>query len=115
MNTVTFDKNRVSARIHARSGLAQMALAQQVLKDSNFYAPHLEGDLIKSGVTSSTGKEVTWNTPYARRQYYFEDETSGRVNYTKEKNPYARGKWFEFAKYMHMDRWLKAVKDKFRG
>lgn len=48
----------------------QRALASQVLADTNRFVPMLNGDLRSSGTVSTDNKTVSWNTPYARRQYY---------------------------------------------
>lgn len=101
---VNFDKTRVKTRINVKTGLAQMSLAQQVLKDSNYFIPKDSGDLEKSGVIASTAKEVTWSTPYARAQYH------GLPNKSKDKNPNARWKWFEAAKALKLKDWIALVK-----
>jgi hypothetical protein len=108
--TVTLDLHRIKAKINLRKGVAQMALAQQVLKDSNFFIPRDSGDLEASGVIASNGSEVTWNTSYARAQYH------GLPRKSKDSNPNASMKWFERAKSLWMQsRWLKIVKAVFHG
>lgn len=106
---VTLDKNRIKARINLKKGVAQMALAQQVLKDSNFFIPKDQGTLEASGITASGGKEVTWNTPYAKAQYH------GLPNKSKDLNPNASMKWFERAKALWLKRWVMIAKAVFRG
>lgn len=106
-NTVTFDKTKVKARLSARTSMAREALAQQVLKDSNYFIPMDSGDLMKSGVIASRGKEVTWNTPYAKAQYH------GLPNKSKDSNPNATMKWFEAAKALWLKRWELIAKKAF--
>ncbi len=101
---VTFDKTTIKAKLNVQSGKARMILAQQVLKDSNFFAPMDSGDLIKSGVTSSIGDEITWNTPYARAQYH------GLPNKSTDMNPNASMKWFEVAKAKWAKSWANLFK-----
>lgn len=81
----------------------QAALDIQVLKDSNFFIPKDEGTLEASGVIASGGGKITWNTPYARTQYY------ERPNKSLDTNPNARMKWFEVAKSTWLNLWLKIV------
>lgn len=85
---------------------SQKVLEQQVLKDSNYYAPEDTGELIRSSVRESvigSGKLV-WNTAYARRLYY-----NPEYNFSKDRNPNARGLWFEFAKSNHLDEWKRMI------
>lgn len=106
---VTLDKNRIKARINLKKGMAQMALAQQVLKDSNFFIPKDSGDLEASGVIHSSGKEVVWAEPYARKQYH------EGPNKSKDRNPNASMKWFERAKAIWYKRWVLIAKLAYRG
>lgn len=106
---VTLDKNRIKARINLKKGIAQEALAQQVLKDSNYFIPKDTGDLERSGVIHSRGREVVWNMPYARKQYY------EGPNKSTDRNPNAAMKWFERAKALWMKRWELIAKKAFHG
>lgn len=103
MSEVSIDLNSetVAARLGKLLNGRQAALDMQVLKDSNYYCPHGEGTLIASAITSSKigSGELTWNTPYARRQYYELE------NKSKDKNPNARTKWFEEAKTNNLKNW----------
>ncbi|WP_267379399.1 minor capsid protein [Bacillus sp. GM_Baccil_2] len=86
---------------------AQFALDQQVLKDSNYYAPEDTTELKRSGVRYSRPGEghVGWDTPYARRLYY-----NPQYNFSKDVNPNAQGLWFEAAKAAHLGDWQRIVK-----
>lgn len=88
------DTGAVLTRLKKALNPAQFALDAQVLKDSNFYCPEDTGDLQRAGITGSKigSGELIWNTDYARTQYYTESPKS------IDKNPNARGKWFEAAK-----------------
>ena len=83
---------------------AQKVLSEYVLKDSNYYIPKDTGALETSGTISSTGKQVIWNTPYARRLYW-----NPQFNFSKDVNPNARGLWFEHAKQSKSGDWAKIV------
>ena len=83
---------------------AQYILAEQVLKDSNFYIPKDTGALEVSSRIREDGEEISWNTPYARRLYY-----GVNYNFSTDVNPNARAQWFEHAKAHHMGEWLKIM------
>lgn len=94
--------------MEAKKRRAQLALDNQVLKDSNKFAPQDTGNLIGSAITASPLGEgkVIWNTPYARRLYY-----NPEYKFSKDKNPNAQGLWFEAAKSAHKQEWLNLVKE----
>jgi len=79
----------------------QPALDVQVLKDSNYFIPKDEGTLEASGVIASSGGKLEWTAPYARDQYY------NFPNKSTDTNPNARMQWFEAAKSIWLDLWLK--------
>lgn len=105
--TVTFDANAMIDRKEAAIGRAQAALDVQVIKDSNIFCPEHEGTLRDSALlNSSIGSGIVkWVTPYAARLYY-----NPQYNFSKDKNPNARGKWFEEAKARNKSEWLKIAK-----
>lgn len=78
-------------------------VSKQVRKDSNYFIPKREGDLEDSSFVHSNleNGHIEWNTPYARRLYW-----NPQYNFRKDKNPNARGKWFEHAKKEHLSEWL---------
>lgn len=92
----------VAARKKGSLERVQAALDLQVIKDSNYFCPQVEGTLQASALTGSNiGKgEVIWDSPYAKAQYY------GLPNKTKDKNPNARMKWFEAAKVRSLIQWI---------
>lgn len=113
---VDVDTNKLQSKRQNATKAAQMQLDQDVLKDSNYYIPKAIGTLEGSGVRASqVGKgKVIWDTPYARRLYY-----NPQYNFSKDKNPNARGLWFEAAKAKKKGNWLdearKNYKKYFRG
>lgn len=84
---------------------AQYLLAEQVLKDSNFYIPKDKGALEVSSRIREDGEEISWNTPYAKRLYY-----GVNFNFSTDVNPNARAQWYEYAKARHMGEWLKIMR-----
>jgi hypothetical protein len=109
---VQFDVTRVLSRLQRPIARSQIALDMQVIKDSNFYCPEDRGDLQDSAILGyNEGKpgEVSWNTPYARLQYY------DHPNKSHDKNPNARMKWFDEAKAAHLADWEKTAQGQIDG
>lgn len=100
---VEFDATAVGDRLKARLARVQAVLDIQVLKDSNYYCPDAEGTLMRSGIVESGGGAISWNTPYASKQYHFFE------NKRKDKNPNASIKWFERAKATKLKEWEAMV------
>jgi hypothetical protein len=100
------DKSKLNAKIKKRMETVQPILNQQVIKDSNYYAPKVRGDLQDSAIkgTDMNSTKIIWAIPYARRLYYGID-----FNFTKTSNPNARAKWFEEAKAKKKDEWVKVA------
>ena len=84
----------------------QELLDQEVLKDSNYYAPQDIGNLILSGIRHTVfgSGRVIWNTVYARRLYY-----NPQYNFSKDKNPNAGGLWFRRAKAAKLKKWVSQL------
>jgi hypothetical protein len=99
---VEFDEGKVRSRISEALRPVQAALDAQILKDANYFCPEDKGDLQSSAVRESRiGEgELVWATPYARRLYY-----NPQFNFSKDRNPNARGKWFEAAKAANFRAW----------
>ena len=109
---VEFDVGAAMARREPLFARAQAALDEQVIKDSNVYCPEQEGTLQSSAITASKIGQgvVMYATPYARRLYY-----NPQYNFSHDKNPNARGKWFEEAKARHCGDWLRIAQDGIDG
>lgn len=109
MSKVEFDTKAAVGKRLDMLKLAQFALDQQVIADSNYYCPYRKGYLQDSAVINSrpgTGL-VVWATPYASRLYYHPE-----YHFSKDKNPNARGKWFEWAKSVNLEKWRKIAEGK---
>lgn len=107
--TVEMNGQKTKDRITKRIENIQGVLDAQIMKDSNFYCPMYTGTLIKSVIISSVlgSGLLTWNTPYAKAQYY------GFPNKYKLKNPNATQKWFEAAKASKLKSWVKLVNERY--
>lgn len=105
-----FNVNKILAEKKRRIGLAQKAIDIQVVKDSNYYCPEMDGTLKRSALSSEYGTGVVrWDTPYAGAQY------NGLPNKSKDKNPNARMKWFEEAKGAKKKKWLELANVKYNS
>ena len=68
----------IKARVNAARDIGMVALGEQALKDANFFCKEysgalLDGSAIYEGSRTEKildGIALTWNTPYAKRQYY---------------------------------------------
>ncbi|GGP16233.1 minor capsid protein [Oceanobacillus neutriphilus] len=78
----------------------QYALANQGLADMNPFIPFKDGALSGTGAVDADGKEITWNTPYARKMFYMYMH-----NYT---TPGTGPRWDNKASGIHMKDWLNA-------
>lgn len=110
----------MAVRVHVRANLGgvrrktkkmvqlgQYALANQVHADSNLYAPEKSTDLKNQSNVSDDNKQIIWNTPYARRQYY-----NQYTNYTK---PGSGPKWDQKAKSIHKSDWERITEEAMRN
>lgn len=96
------DLGGVTKRVEGMTKLGQYALANQVHADSNRYVPFLSGDLRNQSYITNDNKEIIWNVPYARRQYW---------NYgAKFTTPGTGPKWDSKALALHRDSWLRITK-----
>ena len=109
--TVETDLSGAKSALEAKKKLAQYALTEQVVKDSNYYVPKQTGNLEGSSLANSNYQEgeAVWVTPYARRLYY-----NPGYKFSKDVNPNARGLWFEAAKAERSKNWERVVKETYK-
>lgn len=103
---VKIQLNDLQGTIDKRTQKGQAVLDEQVLKDSNYYAPLDTSELINSSIRMSRiGSGVLiWSTPYARRLYF-----NPQYEFSRDKNPNAQGLWYEAAKANHLQDWVNIV------
>ena len=103
---IELDVAKVAKRLGDRLKDVQHILDNQVMKDSNYYAPMDTGTLMASVITATKlgSGTIEWNTPYAHKLYY-----GVNYNFSKDSNPHARAKWFEEAKAKNMRNWEKII------
>lgn len=93
----------------------QRAMADQIMLDTNDYVPKKDGDLRASAYVGSSGDTVSWNTVYARAQFYGKrpiEGTDAIVHFKKYTTPGTGKNWFVKAKNKHLDKWKEtAIKE----
>lgn len=97
---VTFDKDKVAAKIRARVDRALAPTSNQILKDCNFYCREDSGELIRSSIRASEPDKglLVWDTDYASKVYY-----TGKP--APDTNPNASLRWGEKAKAAKKKAW----------
>lgn len=84
---------------------AQEFVDSEVLKDCDPYVPMRSGNLVRSGQrgTSIGSGQVVYNAPHAGPQYH------AYPNKSKSKHPQATMEWFEAAKAVNKEKWIKGA------
>lgn len=103
------DLRRVPVRVKQMTKLGQYALANQVHADSNRYAPFRTGDLRNQSYVTADNKQIVWNVPYAKAQYYGR-VGKGRYPVRRYTTPGTGPRWDEKAKAIHLDSWIRVAK-----
>ena len=95
---------RIRTRVTAGKKAMLYAVAEQALRDCNYYCLQDQGTLISSSYSASIPAEgkLVWNTPYAKRRYY-----TGTPSH--DVNPNASLMWCEVAHRNFGDDWLKVA------
>lgn len=85
---------------------AKRAVANQVLMDDDKYIPMKDGPLRASGQIAIDGSSVSWNTVYARAQYY---GTNGIVVFKKYTTSGTGKQWHEKSAKANADKWKRVA------
>ena len=109
---LNLNQDKVCGRFDPKFELAQKRLDSEVIRCSSPYVPMRSGQLMRSGETGTRigSGQVVWNTPYARRMYY-----GLNYHFSTDKHPQACAQWFEKAKAVQKDAWIKTVRDTLKG
>lgn len=95
---IKIDFKPVINEINKRAERAKQIVLKEMLKDTTEFVPLKTGELRKSGRVTREGLE--WTAEYAEDVYYgFNEHKVG----TRE--------WFEAAKLVHMDKWMKSFQN----
>jgi hypothetical protein len=100
------DWKKIEAELGDNLKRGQTALDLQVLKDCDPYVPYDSGNLRNSGIRATKPGEgqVIWDAPYAFAQY------NGAPRKSHDVHPQAVLRWFEAAKAVRKDAWLRVAK-----
>lgn len=93
-----------AALVKKAFNMGLVAAQEQILTDCNYYCKE-DQRILKNSAQHSVGDlklTVSWNTPYARRQWY-----TGTPS--KDKNPNASMKWAEVAQKKHNKDWIRQI------
>lgn len=100
------DLSGIPIRIKGMTKAGQYALANQAHADMNNYVPALNYNLRNQSYVSGDNKEIIYNTPYARKQFYVQ-----HFNYT---TPGTGSRWDLKAQAIHLGSWVKITKQAMR-
>lgn len=103
---VTVDLSGIKKKLNQQNfNRGRYAMANQMLADMTPFVPALEPVLKTTGVVSADGKSISWNTPYARAQFY---GSNGYVSFHNYTTPGTGKRWDLKAKGMFMSDWIRA-------
>lgn len=104
---ITMDfKGAPKAMIDKAANLALFALREQVRTDTNYFVKVGDSGKLRDSIdTEINGNTLTvsWNTPYAKKQYY-----AGKPS--TNKNPNASIKWGDKAGIVYGNDWRNIIK-----
>lgn len=99
------DISRIEKKVsNANIKKGKNAVADQVLLDAEDYIPKKDGDLRASGHVERGGESVSWDTVYARAQYY---GTNGIVVFNEYTTPGTDKLWYEKTKKSNIKSWKR--------
>lgn len=106
---------------NANVNKARYVMANQMMKDMDYFVPYREGHLSDSAHINANGSEITWSTPYARAQFYgfITNYKTGRqsriVNYTHKRTGDPSRRWDLRAKALYSQQWANIAKNSLMG
>lgn len=85
---------------------AKRVVANQVLMDTANYIPMKDGNLRASGQIAIDGSAVSWDTVYARAQFY---GTNGIVVFRKYTTPGTGKLWYDKSAEANVGKWKRVA------
>lgn len=127
--TVKFNVGKLNDKIRNM----HQKLTEEIKKDVSQFVPYRSGELDRSAYIRNLGKkekEIVWNTPYARHQYFGRvmRDAKGRawvgkgerkpyptnpIVYSKDIHPKATAFWTREAKKQYLKKWAEKAKEYF--
>ena len=103
---VKVDWKAIGEKLEKKTKLAQAGLDLQILKDCDPYIPADTLNLRNSGIRATKPGEgkVRWDAAYAFAQYH------ALANKARDVHPQAVLRWFEAAKAVKKETWLRIAK-----
>lgn len=106
--TTDFSASKIKAQHDKAVARALKGTAREYERLAQQYVPMLNGDLYKSAFRSPFEKgEIVYDTPYAKRIYYLNNETT---NWTRDHHPEAMSHWGDFVKAKYIGQLTKVFK-----
>ena len=133
--TINFDISHLLSNADIATKEAVAFMAEQVLKDSNKFAPKDDNSLINSSLNNSDLENglIVWDTPYAQYLYHGVlmvgkngspwakagekkevKKPEIQLNFDTSKNPAAGKMWYHRAKDVNFKKWETAFKQAFK-
>ncbi len=103
---VDVDVKNIPKRVNTMTESGQYALINQVHADMNPYIPMLTSDLRNQSTMALDAKSITYNVPYARKQFY--------IPHSKYTTPGTGPRWDLKAKSIHGKSWERVTKKAMR-
>lgn len=106
---ININKTLVTQKVERATEKALWEVTSNIMADCNEFVKHDKGTLEGSSMIHSLPEKgvITWQTPYARRQYW-EIKTAH-----KNFNPNATWKWCEAAKLKYKEKWTRQIQKAF--
>ena len=107
---VQFNAAALKANIEAAAEKGIAIVANEALKDANYYARKDSGEMIRSSIVATQHKtaELVWNAPYSARVYY-----TGHPS--KDANPNASLLWAHKGYAENKDKYLRILETVAKG
>lgn len=105
---IEFDINKINKKKDDKLERIKPLFTQEILKDINYFAPKLSGNLIGSSFLSSNFKKgrIIYNTKYAKYLHY--SSRVRKINTRYNKN--AKKQWVTYAYTKNKQIWMQKLK-----
>ena len=119
VGNVRLDAGVLTSALHKRCREVLRGVGDDVIRTCAPFVPYDTGRLAgsvkhtekESPDGGSTVCEIRWETPYAAAVYY--GDRRG-VRFSKEFHPHATARWFDAAKSIGLDGWLRNAAEKIK-
>lgn len=103
--SVKVDLRGVESKLSKKEfNAGRYAMANQMLSDMDKFIPLRDGDLRATGMIGANGKNLMWNTVYARAQFY---GTNGIAVFRRYTTLGTGKRWDEVASAIYVNEWIR--------